>query len=111
MRRTQEAYDPGCVDSCNWPTRPTLGCWFGPTTQGSILDIVYDVCRLKLGCERESRSSELRTALGTLDGKGGAVMGIYVETLILSSLHKQGMRLLSALETLFAGQPLYPNFA
>lgn len=38
-------------------------------------------------------------------------MGIYVETLILSTLHKQGVRLLSALETLFTGQPLSPNFA
>lgn len=38
-------------------------------------------------------------------------MGIYVETLTLSTLHQQSMRLLSALETLFTGQPLYPNFA
>jgi hypothetical protein len=38
-------------------------------------------------------------------------MGICEETLVLSTLHKQGMRLLSALETLFTGQPLYPNFA
>ncbi len=29
----------------------------------------------------------------------------------LSSLNKQGTALLSALETVFAGQPLYPNFA
>lgn len=38
-------------------------------------------------------------------------MGISVETLILSTLRKQGMRLLSVLDTLFTGQPLYPNFA
>ncbi len=38
-------------------------------------------------------------------------MGIYVETLILSMLHRHGMRLSSALETIFTGQPLYPNVA
>jgi hypothetical protein len=38
-------------------------------------------------------------------------MGNYVETLVLSTLHKHGMRLLSALETLITGQPLSPNFA
>jgi hypothetical protein len=29
----------------------------------------------------------------------------------LSTLHKQGVQLLAALETLFTGQPLYPRFA
>jgi transposase len=29
----------------------------------------------------------------------------------LSTLHKQGVQLLAALETLFTGQPLYPCFA
>jgi transposase len=28
----------------------------------------------------------------------------------LSTLHKQGVQLLAALETLFTGQPLYPSF-
>jgi len=29
----------------------------------------------------------------------------------LSTLHKQDVQLLAALETLFMGQPLYPSFA
>ena len=72
---------------------------YGPDTPESNNQAERDLRMLKVqqkvsGCFRSARGG---TAFGRIRG-------------YLSSLSKQGIKRLAALESLFTGQPLYPSF-